>query len=403
MHGNHLKRRLPVTNRGQRVPNLYKRPKRRCDRREGETFEVIYRDELGKQRQKTLAARTVQRAIAEAELYRTQVRRGEAVTPSRLTVSDVADEYFCVTETLVSTGERSPRTLALYRQRFSAHIAPVIGSRRIQEVRPEHIGAVFGRQRQAGLSAWTISGTQTIMSAIFSFALSRGYVSNNPLDRVSRMEKPRQVTAREARRLSDAEVRRMCAAATPRYRPIVTTIAWTGLRVSEALALRWKDIDFEQREIRVEYQLDEDGALKRPKTRAGVRSVPLLPVVDEVLRSHRRDQLRLGLVSAEQLVFTALTGQPLDRHNVRNQGVLKAAERAGLHADGLAAVTTHDLRRTFISHLILGLGLDPVRVAKIAGHSSVSVTLNTYAEEFDKALHRDDLLGRIEKAGFGAV
>jgi len=66
-------------------------------------------------------------------------------------------------------------------------------------------------------------------------------------------------------------------------------------------------------------------------------------------------------------------------------------------------VTTHDLRRTFISHLILGLGLDPVRVARIAGHSNVSVTLNTYADEFDKAMHRDDLLARIEKAGFGAL
>jgi integrase len=78
--------------------------------------------------------------------------------------------------------------------------------------------------------------------------------------------------------------------------------------------------------------------------------------------------------------------------------------RAGLlDANGKVAVTTHDLRRTFISHLILRLGLDPVRVAKIVGHANVSVTLNTYAEEFDKAMHRDDLMQRIEKAGFGAV
>lgn len=66
-------------------------------------------------------------------------------------------------------------------------------------------------------------------------------------------------------------------------------------------------------------------------------------------------------------------------------------------------MTTHDLRRTFISQLILGLGLDPVRVAKIAGHASPSVTMNIYAEEFDKALHREDLMARIEKAGFGAI
>jgi hypothetical protein len=60
-------------------------------------------------------------------------------------------------------------------------------------------------------------------------------------------------------------------------------------------------------------------------------------------------------------------------------------------------------RRAFISHFIVGLGLDPVRVKNIVGHASVSVTLNTYAEEFDKAMHRDDLMARIEKTGFGAV
>src|SRR3954454_8738446 len=68
-----------------------------------------------------------------------------------------------------------------------------------------------------------------------------------------------------------------------------------------------------------------------------------------------------------------------------------------------AGVTTHDLRRTFISHLIVGLGLDPVRVSKVAGHSNVSVTLNTYADEFDKAQHKDDLMARIERAGFGSA
>lgn len=44
-----------------------------------------------------------------------------------------------------------------------------------------------------------------------------------------------------------------------------------------------------------------------------------------------------------------------------------------------------------------------MRVSKIAGHSNVSVTLDKYADEFDKALHRDDLTARIEKAGFGSV
>ena len=98
-----------------------------------------------------------------------------------------------------------------------------------------------------------------------------------------------------------------------------------------------------------------------------------------------------------------MPGSRSNRHNVRNKGIGTAADKAGLHPDGSTKITTHDLRRTFISHLILGLGLDPVRVSKIAGHSNVSVTLNVYADEFDKAMHRDDLQARIAQSGFGSV
>src|SRR5436305_11397738 len=118
MPANHGKRREPVVHRGQRVPNLWKRPKKPTDHREGDTFEVIFQDELGKQRQKTLDSRTLQRAIVEAEEYRSQVRRGEVIASSRMTFSEVAAEFFAITEALVATGERSQRTLDLYRQRF---------------------------------------------------------------------------------------------------------------------------------------------------------------------------------------------------------------------------------------------------------------------------------------------
>jgi integrase len=127
------------------------------------------------------------------------------------------------------------------------------------------------------------------------------------------------------------------------------------------------------------------------------------PWREQELRKHRQKQLRRGFAAPEQYAFTTASGRPLNRHNVRHRGVQAAAKKAGLVTEHRPSITTHDLRRTFISHLILGLGLDPVRVAKIAGHSNVSVTLNTYADEFDKAMHRDDLLARIKAAGFGAV
>jgi integrase len=109
------------------------------------------------------------------------------------------------------------------------------------------------------------------------------------------------------------------------------------------------------------------------------------------------------MAGPEHFVFATASGKPLNRNNVRKRGVVAAAENAGLHTPGTPTVTTHDLRRTFISHLITSLGLDPVRVSKIAGHSNVSMTMNVYADDFDKSQHRDDLMRKIEEAGFGAV
>ena len=152
MQPHHGKRRLPVEHRGRRVPNLYRRPKSPADARNGDTFEVICRDETGRQRLKTLQARTVQRAVAEAEEYRTQIRRGELTPRSRVTVSEVAHDLFGITDSMVGTGQRSQRTLDLYRQRYEKHIAPTVGKLRIQDVRAEHIGTIFAKQRKAGSS-----------------------------------------------------------------------------------------------------------------------------------------------------------------------------------------------------------------------------------------------------------
>jgi integrase len=324
-----------------------------------------------------------------------KVDRGEAVARIDLLTDAVVEEYLAVIASQVAAEERSQRTHDLYRQRYDKHVAPVIGRKRIQDVRPEHVGKIFATQREAGLAPLTIHGTMTLISGIFAFALTRGYVAMNPLDRLSKLEKPSQKVRKKSTRLSDSGVRSLCDSATDHFRPITIMLAWSGLRVSEALGLRWEDIDSD--EIRVRYQLAEDDTLRALKTEAARRSVPKLPVIAEMLREHRQRQFARGFAGSGDIVFTTKDGRPLDRHNVR-KAIVNAAEKAGLEG-----ITTHDLRRTYISHLILGLGLDPVRVAKIAGHSNVSVTLNTYAEEFDKAMHRDDLMQRIEQAGFGAV
>jgi hypothetical protein len=193
MRPHHGKRRLPVEHRGRRVPNLYRRPKSPADARNGDTFEVICRDETGRQRLKTLQARTVQRAVAEAEEYRTQIRRGELTPRSRVTVSEVAHELFGITESMRS----SVRCVSL-----TIETPPFAASRRSCRC----------------VAPWTMRrsgsrGSKTFGQVQCAFPIRASH------------EKPRQIARREPRRLSDEEIRRLCAGATPRYGAVVTTLA----------------------------------------------------------------------------------------------------------------------------------------------------------------------------------
>jgi integrase len=72
--------------------------------------------------------------------------------------------------------------------------------------------------------------------------------------------------------------------------------------------LRWEDVDFEAKEVRIRWQLDENGALRKPKTKAGLRTVPLLPILERTLRDHRKVQLAVGLSSPQHLVFCSAKG-----------------------------------------------------------------------------------------------
>jgi integrase len=169
------------------------------------------------------------------------------------------------------------------------------------------------------------------------------------------------------------------------YAPLIQLLALTGLRVSEALALRWGDVDLLEGLLSVRHSLGRDGALGEPKTKAGERDVPLRPGLVDLLL-----QLKPLKASDEDFVFAGKSGKPLGYWNVRNRGFQKAVEKAGLDGNDL---TIHDLRHAAAS-LYIASGLTPVDVAAVLGHANASITLKVYAHLFD----RSDVQARIRAA-----
>lgn len=148
-------------------------------------------------------------------------------------------------------------------------------------------------------------------------------------------------------------------------RAIFLTAAITGMRQGELLALRWRDVDWQAKRIRVRRNYTR-GHWSTPKSRSGERSVPLSSKVEAELRAHLR---RSGFSGEDDLVFAnPLSGEVLPH------GSLVRRFKKALKAAGVREVRFHDLRHTFGTR-IAAAGV-PMRVLQEwMGHRDYRTTL----------------------------
>jgi integrase len=258
----------------------------------------------------------------------------------------------------------------------------------------------------ASLSAESINKTLTRLGQILERALEYGMIDRNPV-RIGR-RKLRTSKAGHSYLDDAAQVADLLAAAAeldaesrpdrrhiPR-RAIVATLAFTGLRIGEALALRWRNVDLAGARLRI------DDA----KTAAGVRHVTIHPALIDELRTLKANAAH---TAAKDPVFATRAGTPLSDDNVRSRVFAKAVDRANARrvGEGLGplpeSLTPHSLRRTYISAL-LALGWEvPVVMAEV-GHSDPKVTLGIYAQVMrrDKP-SRERLAGLLEGRLSGTI
>jgi integrase len=172
-----------------------------------------------------------------------------------------------------------------------------------------------------------------------------------------------------------------------RYRPLLLTAIFTGLRASELRGLRWADVDLKAGELRVRQRADRYNQIGAPKSKAGTRTVPLPPMLISVLREHRlacaNGELGLAFPTArggvERLTAIITHGW----HPVQIAAGVVDAE-GGAKYPGL-----HSLRHFYASWCINrradgGLEL-PVKVVQTRmGHASIQITSDVYGHVFPR-------------------
>ncbi len=254
--------------------------------------------------------------------------------------------------------ERKPSTVRDYRSALNAHLLPAFGDREVGSITAEEVDA--WRRSLTGLSNRSKNKLLIQLHGIFRRAQFVWAIPVNPLTRV---EKHPMRPSGDVQVFSREEVWALVrATASEIDATIYLTAAFTGLRMGELLALRWRDVDFAGSTIRVRASW-AGSALTSPKS-GKVRSVPLAPDVASALAQLGR---RENWVGDDDLVFASETGTYLDGSALRRR------YKATLAAAALRPLRFHDLRHTFGTRMIAKA--DIRRVQEWMGHADIQTTM----------------------------
>lgn len=294
------------------------------------------------------------------------LRHGTLRASTRVTLREAADAWL-VGARAGTIRNRSgdpykPSVLRGYEQALRLRILPELGGARLSEITRIDLQDLVDRLLAAGATPSTIRNTFLPLRAIYRRAVSRGEAVVNP---TANLELP-AVRGRRERIASPGEAEALLLALPPEHRAIWATAVYAGLRLGELQALRWEDVKLSDGLIRVERSWDPEAGVIAPKSRAGIRTVPLAPVLRAHLVEHRARERRLA-----GLVFGRGAERPFSPSTLANR-----AQRAW-QAAGLAPIGLHECRHTFASFMIAA-GVNAKALQTFMGHSSVTITYDRY-------------------------
>ena len=337
-------------------------------------------------KRRQLSGSTATREAAE-QLERQLVARVLDGAGGDITVAALVEEWWASGPRLAAS------TRANYRSTLTRYVVPILGHRKVSEIRPRLVAGFLAHLRdERDLGPGTIRKVRTVLSSVMSYAVAMEYVETNPVMKVP----PPELADTERVAPSVAETAAIMFTAE-QHDPEFVTFLWVaaeaGGRRGETLALRWGGVDFDNRELRIDSTVTcgDDGVHVRPRTKnKKPRRVAVSEMTVDRLREHRRRfEAQLSAVAGESrqvassdLVFSGSTGRgrtPDDglpwRPDTTSRRFARIKRLAGVRSE----IDLHGLRHTMITEL-LAAGVDPRTVMGRAGHSSEAMTMTVYAK-----------------------
>lgn len=292
----------------------------------------------------------------EAEML-LKSKRNQLATTRDITFADLVERYF-------SDGVPNLRTQTIraYRSKTTNHLLPYFSALKVRKgCTSQRIMAWMAWSRNQGTSPATIKGAFTALSAVLSYAVAIGLIYENPC---SRVKAPRVEHNGVQVSLSPEDVQKVVSNTPKNERCLVEFLFLTGVRPSEAIEIRWRDISFSNQTIVISRTAagSRTNGVKNHKPRV----VPLSQVLITSLHTQRRTHYN----GEDSLVFPASRGGRKNLSRFTEQIFRPALVRSGLSSEvPEGSRSLYLTRKTFIS-IMLNTGAVPLpTLAEWTGHS----------------------------------
>jgi integrase len=316
-------------------------------------------------------AREINRRILEGTYH---LEEGDQIK----TVSDYALIFLAHTTI-------KPSTKSDYISILKTHINPAFGDLPVDSVTRLDVKNFLKKKLMNGLAASTVQNIKACLCNVFDVAFDDGVIPQNPATRLGRIAgraqkahtsgvKPKFLTATELTTLLDTFQKHR-----PGHYPFALLLARTGMRVGEAVALQWQDIDFEQRIIHVRRSKSRT-VIDTPKSGKS-REVDMSKQLADALLKVRKEMITQSVRSGQRSkwVFPGQVTETMDATAWRRRTFDVMVKLAGL-----SKMRVHDLRHTYAS-LMLANGQPLIYVQRQLGHHSIQITADTYSHLIPKS------------------
>lgn len=314
-------------------------------------------------------------------------------------------------------------TFQNYQYMYNMFVRPDFGKTRVSSLKKSDVKRFYNTLAdERGLQASTIDSIHTVLHQVLDMAVDDAYLRVNPSDNVLKELKQSHIFKAEKRRGLTKPEQELLLDFLQRnhtykhWYPIIAVMVGTGLRVGEVTGLRWCDIDLAEGLVDVNHTLvyydhrETDGKkgcyfnVNTPKTKAGVRQVPMLDFVREAFLREREYQeaneiqCKVVIDGYTDFIFVNRFGA------TQHQGTLNKAIRRIIRDCNdevllrgetnpvlLPHFSCHSLRHTFTTRMCEA-GVNVKVIQDALGHADISTTLNIYAD-VTKELKKDEFSG----------